>query len=71
MFLEVYDDVLEQAEEAQKIIDSGNSKELTGIPLAIKDNILIKGKKQALLLKFCKIILLRMTSVIEKLKEEG
>ena len=46
MFLEVYDDVLEQAEEAQKIIDSGNSKELTGIPLAIKDNILIKGKSK-------------------------
>ncbi|MEK7117018.1 MAG: Asp-tRNA(Asn)/Glu-tRNA(Gln) amidotransferase subunit GatA [Patescibacteria group bacterium] len=45
VFLEVYDDVLEQAKEAQKLIDSGKSKELTGIPLAIKDNILIKGKK--------------------------
>lgn len=45
VFLEVYDDVLEQAEEAQKIIDKGQAKELTGIPLAIKDNILIKGRK--------------------------
>src|SRR3989344_2495840 len=45
VFLEVYDDILKQAEEAQKIIDSGNSKNLTGIPLAIKDNILIKGRK--------------------------
>lgn len=45
VFLEVYDDVLNQAEEAQKIIDSGKMSELTGIPLAIKDNILIKGKK--------------------------
>lgn len=45
VFLEVYDDVLKQAEEAQKIIDSGKACELTGIPLAIKDNILIKGKK--------------------------
>lgn len=44
IFLEVYDDVLKQAEGAQKIIDSENSKNLTGIPLAIKDNILIKGK---------------------------
>lgn len=44
VFLEVYDDVLEQAKAAQKMIDSGNSKGLTGIPLAIKDNILIKGR---------------------------
>ena len=70
--MEVYDDVLEQAEEAQKIIDSGNSKELTGIPLAIKDNILIKGKKASASSK----ILQNYTAtydatVIEKLKEEG
>jgi aspartyl-tRNA(Asn)/glutamyl-tRNA(Gln) amidotransferase subunit A len=45
VFLEVYDDVLNQAEKAQKIIDKNESKELTGIPFAIKDNILIKGKK--------------------------
>jgi len=44
IFLEVYDDVLKQAENAQKIIDTGKTSELTGIPLAIKDNILIKGK---------------------------
>ncbi|MEK7669452.1 MAG: Asp-tRNA(Asn)/Glu-tRNA(Gln) amidotransferase subunit GatA [Patescibacteria group bacterium] len=45
VFLEVYDDVLNQAEIAQKVIDNREAKELTGIPLAIKDNILIKGKK--------------------------
>lgn len=45
VFLEVYDDVLKNAEEAQKVIDAGGAGELTGIPLAIKDNILIKGKK--------------------------
>ena len=44
-YLEVYDDVLKQAEAAQKIIDAGNSKALTGIPFAIKDCILIEGKK--------------------------
>jgi len=43
-YLEVYDDVLKQAGEAQKKIDKGEAKDLTGIPLAIKDNILIKGK---------------------------
>ena len=45
VFLEVYDDVLKQAEDAQKLIDSKKSSELTGIPLAVKDNILIKGRK--------------------------
>jgi aspartyl-tRNA(Asn)/glutamyl-tRNA(Gln) amidotransferase subunit A len=44
VYLEVYDDVLSQAEEAQKMIDAGKSKSLTGIPLALKDNILLKGK---------------------------
>lgn len=44
VFLEVYDDVLEKAREAQKIIDKGEAKMLSGISLAIKDNILIKGK---------------------------
>lgn len=44
-YLEVYDDVLEQAEYAQKMVDNGIAEILTGIPLAIKDNILIKGRK--------------------------
>jgi len=44
-YLEVYDDVIKQAEEADKRIANGESSPLLGIPLAIKDNILIKGKK--------------------------
>lgn len=43
-YLEVYDDVIAQADRAQKIIDEGKALELTGIPMAVKDNILIKGK---------------------------
>ncbi|MCC8068223.1 MAG: Asp-tRNA(Asn)/Glu-tRNA(Gln) amidotransferase subunit GatA [Ruminococcus sp.] len=39
------DKALAQAEEAQKVIDSGNAKDLTGIPLAIKDNICTEGVK--------------------------
>lgn len=39
------DKALNQAEQAQKIIDSGNAKDLTGIPLAIKDNICTEGVK--------------------------
>jgi len=45
VYLEVYDDVLVQAEEADKRIQAGESTPLLGIPLAIKDNILIQGKK--------------------------
>lgn len=43
-YLEIFDDVRAQAEEAQKMIDSGRATMLTGIPFAMKDNILIKGK---------------------------
>ena len=43
-YLEIFDDVRAQAEVAQKIIDEGSATMLTGIPLAMKDNILIKGK---------------------------
>jgi len=42
-YLEVFDDVIEQAERAQKMIDGGNAGALTGIPIAIKDNILVEG----------------------------
>src|SRR3989338_2141787 len=43
-YLEIFDDVRAQAEVAQKMIDDGRATMLTGIPLAMKDNILIKGK---------------------------
>ena len=45
VFLEVFDDVLEQAKIADEMIRNGKSSVLTGIPIAIKDNILITGKK--------------------------
>lgn len=43
-YLEIFSDVRAQAEVSQKMIDSGKATMLTGIPFAIKDNILIKGK---------------------------
>ncbi len=42
-YLEVYSDVKKQAEEADKKIASGKADVLTGIPIALKDNILRKG----------------------------
>ena len=39
------DKAIEQAQEAQKLINSGNSSTLCGIPLSIKDNICIEGTK--------------------------
>ncbi len=48
--LEVYitvseENALKDAEKAQEVIDSGKSSDLTGIPLAIKDNICTEGVK--------------------------
>ncbi|MES2087859.1 MAG: Asp-tRNA(Asn)/Glu-tRNA(Gln) amidotransferase subunit GatA [Patescibacteria group bacterium] len=43
-YIEVYGDVLSQAEAADKKIKDGSATTLTGIPIALKDNILIQGK---------------------------
>jgi len=45
-YLEVYEDVLGQAKEADKRIAEGNGGLLNGVPIALKDNILVKGKKK-------------------------
>ncbi len=43
-YLEVYNDVIAQAEAAQKLVKKGGSV-LAGIPIALKDNILIEGRR--------------------------
>jgi aspartyl-tRNA(Asn)/glutamyl-tRNA(Gln) amidotransferase subunit A len=43
-YLEVFTDAIENAEIADKAILQNDIKSLTGIPISLKDNILIKGK---------------------------
>ncbi len=44
-YLEIYEDVMEQAALAQKRFADGTATLMTGIPVAVKDNILVKGRK--------------------------
>lgn len=71
-YLEVFADVLEQAKVADAMIKSGKAGMLTGIPIAIKDNILIKGRIAS---SGSKILADYMATydatVIEKLRKEG
>lgn len=43
-YLEFYDDIDAQIDRAQKMFDDRTATKLTGIPVAVKDNILVKGK---------------------------
>ena len=71
-YLEVFDDVLEQAEIAQKMFTDGSATLLTGIPFAIKDIILIKGKKSSAASKILENYIASYNStVIKDLKKVG
>ncbi|MBU1727797.1 Asp-tRNA(Asn)/Glu-tRNA(Gln) amidotransferase subunit GatA, partial [Patescibacteria group bacterium] len=71
-FLEVFDDCLEQAKRADEIIKSGKGTKLTGIPIAIKDNILMEGRKVSAGSKILENYVASYDAfVIKKLKEEG
>ncbi len=71
-YLEVYLDVLDQAKKADEIIKSGNATMLTGIPISIKDNILIKGRIASSASKILENYTATYdATVIEKLKKEN
>ncbi len=71
-YLEVFSDVLEQAKKADEIIKNGKATLLTGIPIAIKDNILIKGRVATSASKILSAYKATYdATVIEKLKKEG
>ncbi len=72
IFLEVFEDSLEQAKLADEMIKSGKGTELTGIPIAVKDNILITGKKVSAASKMLENYTASYDAfVIKKLKDAG
>ncbi|HEV8666870.1 MAG TPA: Asp-tRNA(Asn)/Glu-tRNA(Gln) amidotransferase subunit GatA [Candidatus Paceibacterota bacterium] len=72
IFLEVFDDVIAQAEAADTRRKAGESHDLLGIPLAIKDNILIEGRKVSAASKMLEnYVATYDATVIKKLKEAG
>lgn len=72
VYLEVFDDVLEQAKAADEKIANGETYPLLGIPLAIKDNILIKGRKVGAASKILENYVAPYdATAISKLKEQG
>ncbi|TSD03509.1 MAG: aspartyl-tRNA(Asn)/glutamyl-tRNA (Gln) amidotransferase subunit A [Parcubacteria group bacterium Athens0714_16] len=72
-YLEVFEkNALERANDADKKIKEGKYTELTGIPLAIKDNILIKGQKASAGSKILENYTATYdATVIKKLKDAG
>jgi aspartyl-tRNA(Asn)/glutamyl-tRNA(Gln) amidotransferase subunit A len=44
-YITIFDDVIEQAKKAQEKIDAGEATLLTGIPISIKDNMCMKGRR--------------------------
>ena len=72
VYLEVFEDVLEQTKVADERIAKGERHPLLGIPLAIKDNILIKGRKVSASSKILENYVAPYdATVIKKLKEQG
>jgi aspartyl-tRNA(Asn)/glutamyl-tRNA(Gln) amidotransferase subunit A len=71
-YLEIFDDVLEQAKKADEMIRRGESFPLLGIPLAIKDVILIEGRKVSAASKILENYTAAYdATVIKKLKKQG
>ncbi len=71
-YLEVFDDVITQAEVADSRRAAGESHPLLGIPLAIKDNILIEGRHASAASKMLEnYVATYDATAIKKLKDAG
>ena len=73
VFLEVWaDSAREEAKRADEMIARGESKPMTGIPIAFKDNILVKGRVASAGSKILENYTATYdATVVEKLKTEG
>ncbi len=71
-YAELFDDALVSAKAADALLEKGQGSELTGIPLAIKDNMLMEGKISA---SGSKILMNHRAvydgTVVRELKEAG
>ena len=71
-YLEVFDDIEEQAKKADERRAAGENHQLLGIPLAIKDNILIEGRRVSAASKMLDgYVATYDATVIKKLKAAG
>lgn len=72
-YLEVWEEsAREEAKRADTMIAQGESRPLTGIPLAIKDNILIEGRTASAASKILENYIASYdATVIKKLKKQG
>ena len=72
VFIEVFDDIEEQSKKAEKMFKDGQDTLLTGIPFAVKDNMLILGHHATAGSKILgNYTAVYDSTVIELLKKEG
>ncbi len=71
-FLEVFDQAYADAKEADKKIQSGENARLLGIPIALKDNILVQGQVASAASRMLETYeAVYSATVVRRLKEEG
>ena len=71
-YLEIFNDIEDGIKKAEEMFEGGKATLLTGIPMAIKDNILYEGHKASASSRILENYVATYDSfVIEKLKEEG
>ncbi len=72
LLLSTFEDAFEKADEADTRIKSGKARKLEGIPITIKDNILVKGQTATAGAKLLtNFVAPYSATIVEKLEEQG